>query len=395
MPSIHLWEDSGSIFAVMEYTIQPHAHRKRQTRSWTHLSFIKWMWHILIYDSFPWTKRRGHIYKRKFCQHLQQPSGSSWTPQCGCTLESWACVICGARLARHCPPPHHHFLRYLCDSLLLHCCHCHRLSAYWCPPHRHLGGSVASFWTWPARRSAPLQTHILNYQRLCTLKHLWWYSPRNLWRCTVLLINCERSMLYTQAGIYHTCGSAVIIAILIREADSIFIASVFVVTFNLTHPVFFFTLTFLTAMTGVPLFTQLGETIITGVGLERLSARKWWWGAFLDSPGIFCHSCLHSHTARWVHRPCLSAQSHHCTHILAYTPHSACSLGDRSGVCMWGCRQGHKGRNDCWVDTAVLEKQDKIVSTSLIASFFIFFFFNKVILWTLKEKIKHTCYMSS
>lgn len=140
-------------------------------------------------------RRRGSIDKKKFCQYLRQPSGSSWTPQCGCTLESWARVICGACLARYCPPLHHHFLDYLCDSfLLLHCCHCHRVSVCWRPPHRHLGGSVASFWTWPARRSAHLQSHTSNYQRLCTRKLLW-YNPRNLWRCTVLFITCERSML--------------------------------------------------------------------------------------------------------------------------------------------------------------------------------------------------------
>lgn len=67
-------------------------------------------------------------------------------------------------------------------------------------------------------------------------------------------------MLHTQAGIGCTCGLAVIIAILVREADGVVVASVVVVAFNLTHPVVFLALTFLTAVAGVPLFTELGET---------------------------------------------------------------------------------------------------------------------------------------
>lgn len=257
-------------------------------------------------------RRRGSIYKRKFCQHLQQPSGSSWTPQCGCTLESWAHVICGARLARHCPPPHH-FLRYFCGCFLLHCCHRHRLCACWCPPHRHLGGSVASFWTGPARRSVPLQTHTSNYQRLCTRKRSWWYNPRNLWRCTVLFIKCERSMPNAQAGIFRTCGLAVIIAILIHEADSIFIASVFVVAFNLTHPVFFFTLTFLTAVTGVPLFTELGDTnshhrgwirkaVSKKAAVRSLSGLTWYFLPFLSTQP---HCWMGTHTLPFCTKPSL------------------------------------------------------------------------------------------
>lgn len=256
------------------------------------------MWHILLYDSFPWTKRREEEWKhiqKMFCQYLRQSSGSSWTPQCGYTHESWAGVICGAHLAHHCPPRHHHFLRYLCDYFLLHCCHCHRVSVCWHPPHRHLGGRVASFWTWPARRSAHLQSHTSNYQSLCIRKLSLWYNPRNLWRCMVLFINCERSMLYAQAGIYGTCGLAVIIAILIQEADSIFIASIFIIAFSLTHPVFFFTLTFLPAVTSVPLFIKLWETNITGVGLERLPQGRRWWS-------------LSSFT--WCFLPFLSTQPH-------------------------------------------------------------------------------------
>lgn len=84
----------------------------------------------------------------------------------------------------------------------------------------------------------------------------------------MVLLNCEKSILHAQAEIYSTCGLAVIISILIWEADGIFIASVFVVAFNLTHPVFFFTLTFLSAMTGVPLFIKLGEKKQSSQGLD-------------------------------------------------------------------------------------------------------------------------------
>lgn len=67
-------------------------------------------------------------------------------------------------------------------------------------------------------------------------------------------------VLRAQAGIGCTCGLAVIVAILVREADGVVVASVVVVAFNLTHPVFFLALTFLTAVAGVPLVIELGET---------------------------------------------------------------------------------------------------------------------------------------
>lgn len=74
-----------------------------------------------------------------------------------------------------------------------------------------------------------------------------------------------------------TCGLAVIIAILIREADSVFVASVFVVAFNLTHAVFFFTLTFLTAVAGVPLLIELGETSNRHKRLDEKVLREGGW----------------------------------------------------------------------------------------------------------------------
>lgn len=67
-------------------------------------------------------------------------------------------------------------------------------------------------------------------------------------------------MLQVQAETDRTYGLAVITPILFREADGIIVASVFVIALNLTHPVFFLTLTFLPAVAGVPLFIELGET---------------------------------------------------------------------------------------------------------------------------------------
>lgn len=69
-----------------------------------------------------------------------------------------------------------------------------------------------------------------------------------------------RRALRAQAEADRTCGLAVIIPILIREADGVVVASVFVIALNLAHPVFFLALAFLPAVAGVPLFVELGET---------------------------------------------------------------------------------------------------------------------------------------
>lgn len=67
-----------------------------------------------------------------------------------------------------------------------------------------------------------------------------------------------RRALQVQAETDRTYGLAVITPIFFREADGFVVASVFVIALNLTHPVFFLTLTFLPAVAGVPLFIELG-----------------------------------------------------------------------------------------------------------------------------------------
>lgn len=62
-------------------------------------------------------------------------------------------------------------------------------------------------------------------------------------------------------GIYFTCGLAVIFALNILKTDSISITLIFVIAFNLPHAAVLLALTFLTTVTGVPLFTELTKRL--------------------------------------------------------------------------------------------------------------------------------------
>lgn len=142
-----------------------------------------------------------------------------------------------------------------------------------------------------------------------------------------------------------TCRLAVIIAVVVWKADSIVTAFFLVFAFNHSGVVFPFAFTLLAAVTGVPLFIELQkkkEKLHLKVCVHACTHIRThflvWWFEFEDhreqknTPGIFCHYCPHSHTARWEHTFSHSTQTLHHMHILVCKAGCHCRLVGRLGI---------------------------------------------------------------